>query len=94
VIWERASLWGLAQSTGTLWSWGSDVQGNTGGGWTSATGNRGDVYQSGYSAVLLGGDWLDGSRAGSRCAGWSNAPAIAASATLSARFAAGHLVTC
>jgi len=43
VIWERASLWGLAQSTGTLWSWGSDVQGNTGGGWTSATGDRGDV---------------------------------------------------
>jgi len=82
-----------AQSTGTLWSWGSDVQGNTGGGWTSATGNRGDVYQSGYSAVLLGGNWDDGSYSGSRCATWVNAPSFAYNG-LSARFAAGHLVTC
>jgi len=93
VIWERASLWGLAQSTGTLYSWGSDVQGNTGGGWTSATGNRGDVYQSGYSAVILGGSWLDGSNSGSRCASWSLAPSNAYN-SISARFAAGHLVTC
>jgi len=93
VIWERASLWGLAQSTGTLWSWGSDVQGNTGGGWTSATGDRGDVYQSGYSAVFLGGTWRDGSGSGSRAASWSYAPSIAG-LSFSARFAAGHLVTC
>lgn len=91
VIWERASLWGLAQSTGTLWSWGADVQGNTGGGWTSATGNRGDVYQSGYSAVFLGGDWGDGSNSGSRCASWIIAPSFAGS-SISARFAAGHLI--
>jgi hypothetical protein len=93
VIWERASLWGLAQSTGTLYSWGSDVQGNTGGGWTSATGSRGDVYQSGYSAVLLGGLWFGGSISGSRCASWTFAPSFA-DAYVSARFAAGHLVTC
>jgi len=93
VIWERASLWGLAQSTGTLYSWGADVQGNTGGGWTSATGDRGDVYQSGYSAVVLGGNWGNGSVSGSRCAAWLDAPSLANSA-LSARFAAGHLVTC
>jgi len=93
VIWERASLWGLAQSTGTLWSWGSDVQGNTGGGWTSATGDRGDVFQSGYSAVLPGGSWGNGSSSGSRCAYWLYAPSVA-SASFSARFAAGHLVTC
>ena len=93
VIWERASLWGLAQSTGTLYSWGSDVQGNTGGGWTSATGNRGDVFQSGYSAVLLGGGWANGSISGSRCASWNTAPSDA-SYPISARFAAGHLVTC
>ena len=93
VIWERASLWGLAQSTGTLWSWGSDVQGNTGGSWTSATGNRGDVFQSGYSAVILGGNWSGGSYSGSRCASWNSAPSFAIN-FISARFAAGHLVTC
>ena len=91
VIWERASLWGLAQSTGTLWSWGSDVQGNTAGSWTSATGDRGDVYQADYSAVLLGGAYDVGSFSGSRCAAWSYAPSIGAS-TISARFAAEHLV--
>lgn len=93
VIWERASLWGLAQSTGTLYSWGSDVQGNNGGGWTSATGNRGDVYQSGYSAVVLGGPWNFESGSGSRCANWNIAPSTALLNT-SARFAAEHLVTC
>jgi hypothetical protein len=91
VIWERASLWGLAQSTGTLWSWGADVQGNINGGWTSATGNRGDVFQSSYSAVRLGGQWTDASKSGSRCAHWNTAPSVATSA-FSARFAAGHLV--
>ena len=93
VIWERASLWGLAQSTGTLWAWGSDVQGNTGDGWISATGDRGDVFQSGYSAVILGGDWNQGSISGSRCAFWNAAPPDAGN-IVSARFAAEHLVTC
>jgi hypothetical protein len=93
VIWERVSLWGLAQSTGTLYSWGSDVQGNTGGSWTSATGDRGDVEQSGYSAVLLGGRNGFESYSGSRSASWNNAPSNAYS-YVSARFAADHLVTC
>jgi hypothetical protein len=92
VIWERASLWGLAQSTGTLFVWGSDVQSNTGGGWTSATGDRGDVFQSGYNAVRLGGFWGAGSFSGSRSANWSLDPASASNA-ITARFAAGHLVT-
>lgn len=93
VIWERESLWGLAQATGTLWSWGSDVQGNTGGGWTSATSNRGDVFQSGYSAVILGGNWFAGSFSGSRCASWGAHPGEA-NMNYSARFVAEHLVTC
>ena len=94
VIWERASLWGLAQSTGTLHSWGSDVQGHTGGGWTSATGDRGDVNQSGYSAVRLGGSYGNGSTSGSSCADWFYPPSDAFIGLLSARFAAEHLVTC
>ena len=93
VIWERVSLWGLAQSTGTLQSWGSDVQGNRGSSWTSATGDRGDVRQSEYSAVLLGGRYGYESIGGSRSADWGEAPSEAYD-YISARFAAEHLVTC
>lgn len=91
VIWERVSRWGLAQATGTLWVWGAEVRSLTGGAWTSATGDRGDVYQSGCSAVFLGGDWGDMARSGSRAANWSVDPTASGSG-IGGRFAAGHLV--
>ncbi|ADP06612.1 major tropism determinant [Synechococcus phage S-CBS1] len=93
VIWERVSLWGLAQSTGTLYSWGSDVRGDTYGPWQGGTGNRGDVYGSSIAAVTLGGRWNLESTGGSRAANWSFAPSDAYE-YISARFAAEHLVTC
>ena len=93
VIWERASLWGLAQSTGTLYSWASDFQGNIGSSWTSATGDRGDVFQSDYNVIAMGGNYVLGSVSGSRSAILAFGPPNA-SLYISARFAAGHLVTC
>jgi len=102
VIWERASKWGLAQATGTLYSWGADlmfrdVNSQTFGWRTGVTRGRGDVYQQGNDdslvAVRLGGNWNNGSRAGSRTSLWVSQP-WSASVDVSARFAAEHLVTC
>ncbi len=102
VIWERASKWGLAQATGTLYSWGADlmfrdVNSQTFGWRTGVTRGRGDVYQQGNDdslvAVRLGGDWGAGSNSGSRTSHWGSQPWFA-SIGISARFAAEHLVTC
>jgi hypothetical protein len=102
VIWERASKWGLAQATGTLWSWGADllfrdVNNQTFGWETGVTRGRGDVFQQGNDdslvAVILGGNWSDGSNSGSRTSSWSGRP-WNASTSIVARFAAEHLVTC
>ena len=102
VIWERASKWGLAQATGTLYSWGADlmfrdVNSQTFDWRTGVTRGRGDVYQQGnddsLAAVRLGGYWVSGSAAGSRTSSWIIQP-WSATANISARFAAEHLVTC
>ena len=102
VIWERASKWGLAQATGTLYSWGADlmfrdVNSQTFGWRTGVTRGRGDVYQQGDDdslvAVVLGGFWSAGSVSGSRTSSWLARPWLA-DAVSSARFAAEHLVTC
>jgi len=102
VQWERASKWGLAQATGTLYSWGADllfrdVNSQTFGWQSHGTRGRGDVYQQGNDdslvAVILGGNWLHGSSSGSRTSGWDVRPWLASDAR-SARFAAEHLVTC
>jgi len=102
VIWERASKWGLAQATGTLYSWGADlmfrdVNSQTFACRTGVTRGRGDVYQQGNDdslvAVILGGDWTSGSASGSRSSFWNALPWVAG-ADISARFAAEHLVTC
>ena len=101
VIWERASKWGLAQATGTFWSWGADLMfrdvNSQAFDWrTGVTRGRGDVYQQGNDdslvAVILGGGWGNGSISGSRASGWSSRPWYGA--FISARFAAEHLVTC
>jgi hypothetical protein len=102
VQWERASKWGLAQATGTMWIWGADlnfrdVNSQTFDWRTGVTRSRGDVFQQGSNlsivAVLLGGTWGSVSNSGSRSSYWSDRP-WSANSTIGARFAAGHLVTC
>jgi hypothetical protein len=93
VQWERVSLYGLAQATGTLWQWGADysLAGNPLA-WTTNTEGRGSVFDSNLSrTVLLGGLWDYPLYSGSRAALWNIAPSISSDA-LAARFAAGHLV--
>ena len=92
VQWERASLYGLAQATGTLWQWGADTSGDgSGGAYSASTEGRGSVYSTDARAVILGGDWSASSLAGSRAAAWFLTP-WSSSASRGARFAAGHLV--
>ena len=100
VIWERASKWGLAQATGTLWSWGADlnfrdVNSQTFAFRTGVTRSRGNVFQQGDNnslvAVILGGGWSDFANSGSRSSTWVGQPWVAFN-NGSARFAAGHLV--
>jgi formylglycine-generating enzyme required for sulfatase activity len=102
VIWERASKWGLAQATGTLWTWGADllfrdVNSQTFGYRTGVTRGRGSVYQQGNDdslvAVRLGGNWGDTANSGSRASSWNYQP-WGATYAVGARFAAEHLVTC
>jgi len=92
VIWERASKFGLAQATGTLWQWGADTAGSgAGGSYSATTEGRGSVYSTDARAVLLGGVWFVGAVSGSRYAAWNYAPWVS-SDVIGARFAAGHLV--
>jgi len=92
VQWERASLYGLAQATGTLWQWGADTSGDgSGGAYSASTEGRGSVYSTDARAVILGGDWSASSLSGSRAANWGLAP-WSSSTSRGARFAAGHLV--
>jgi hypothetical protein len=91
VIWERASKWGLAQATGTLWVWGSDFAGTGSTSNATHTGGRGTIFASDTKAVLLGGAWNNGADSGSRVASWDVNPWVGVN-SVSARFAAGHLV--
>lgn len=93
VQWERVSLFGLAQATGTLWQWAQETcTSDPPTGWqTGVTEGRGDVYGSPTRALLLEGTWSSGSRAGSRCASWDGPPWLSSDA-IGARFVAGHLV--
>jgi hypothetical protein len=98
VIWERQSKWGLAQATGTLWSWGAGTEGNrltTTTTYSTHTGGRGSLLAGpdGPRAVRLGGNWDVGADSGSRSANWNANPWNGGSG-ISARFAAGHLVSC
>lgn len=92
VQWERASKFGLAQATGVLYIWGADTSGDgSGASWSANTEGRGSVFSTDARAVLLGGNWLNSSPSGSRCASWNYTP-WASSYSFGARFAAGHLV--
>jgi hypothetical protein len=92
VIWERESKWGLAQATGTMWTWGIERNGSyTGAGLNSNTGGRGTEYADSPRVLAFGGRWLLGAGSGSRSAFWLPAPS-AGDADRGARFAAGHLV--
>jgi len=87
------SKWGVIQVTGVLNQWGRERGGayNTGG-WNPATGttaSRGSEYNA-PNAVVLGGNWSDGSNAGSRSSNWISATSASGS-TGGSRFACDHL---
>ena len=92
VIWERESKWGLAQATGTLWTWAIERVGIYTSGTNTNTGGRGTEYADAPRALRLGGNWSAGANSGSRSAAWINVPS-AGFADIGARFAAGHQVT-
>jgi hypothetical protein len=91
VIWERASKWGLAQATGTLWTWAIERVGIYTSGTNTNTGGRGTEFADAPRALILGGDWGAGALSGSRGASWGPVPS-AGTTLVGARFAAGHLV--
>ena len=70
------SKWGVIQSTGVMYTWGSDFGGPYGSAaWTANTGGRGSTYNL-SNAVILGGYWAEGANSGSRCSGWNGAPTV------------------
>jgi hypothetical protein len=91
VIWERQSKWGLAQATGTLWTWAIERVGIFTSGTNTNTGGRGTEFADAPRALLLGGSWTYGAVSGSRSAAWDRVPSTG-NTTFGARFAAGHLV--
>ena len=93
VQWERVSLFGLAQATGTLWQWAQETcTSDPPTGWQAGvTEGRGDVYGSPTRALILGGSWNVGSNAGSRCAAWLDTPWYS-DINRGSRFVAGHLI--
>jgi hypothetical protein len=91
VIWERESKWGLAQATGTLWTWAIERVGIYTSGSNTNTGGRGTEFADAPRALTLGGGWASGAASGSRSAIWDGVPS-SGGVTVGARFAAGHLV--
>jgi len=75
----RTSKWGVIQATGNLWVWGRDVIAETTGtgAWSDITEGRGEIYtyNDELYAGLFGGEWRDGTRAGSRSSDWRNSVA-------------------
>jgi hypothetical protein len=92
VIWERESKWGLAQATGTLWTWAIERVGIYTSGTNTNTGGRGTEYADAPRALRLGGSWSAVAISGSRSADWNSVPSVGNS-PIGARFAAGHQVT-
>ena len=92
VIWERVSVFGLAQATGVQWQWGADLAGNgSGGEWSATTEGRGSVYSTDARALRLGGDYFYAANCGSRCGWWDFVPWNSYD-NMAARFVAAHLV--
>jgi len=68
------SRWGVIQASGVLWTWGNEFGGPyAGASWVATPLTRGSAYNL-SNAVVFGGDWTDGSNAGSRCSAWYYAP--------------------
>ena len=85
------SKWGVMQSTGVLWVWGDDRAGPfAGASWNANTEGRGSEYNA-PNAVRLGGSWVGGSNAGSRCSLWNDA-ASSSDVSLGVRCACDHLL--
>jgi len=84
------SKWGMMLSTGNMRVWGRDRGGefNTSG-WNDNTEGRGEEFEA-PNAVIFGGVWDYGSRAGSRCSDWRYSASRSGSRTGS-RFASDHL---
>jgi len=84
------SKWGVIQATGVLWVWGRDRGGayNTGG-WNANTEGRGSEYNA-PNAAPFGGDWSNGSNAGSRCSSWNTAASYSFN-NIGSRFCCDHL---
>lgn len=91
VIWERASKWGLAQATGTMYVWAVERVGIYTSSSNTNTGGRGTEYADAPRALRVGGAWHGGAASGSRNAVWGDVPSNGSS-DIGARFAAEHLV--
>jgi len=84
------SKWGVVQSAGVLYVWGRDRGGPfASAAWNANTEGRGSEYNAPNSA-LFGGNWGNGSDAGSRCSAWNDA-ASASNAGVGSRFVCDHL---
>jgi hypothetical protein len=83
------SKWGVIQSTGCVWTWGSDTFGNFGTSWTT-TGDRGEQF-GGAGAARFGGNWNASSNSGSRCSNWNDSP-TSSSDNNGVRGACDHLI--
>jgi hypothetical protein len=84
------SKWGVMQSTGVMRVWGNHHGGevdNTS--WADNTEGRGESYYQ-PSAVLFGGFWGAGSRAGSRSSYWYRAPS-SSNGSIGSRGVCDHL---
>ena len=83
----RTSKWGLIGATGNLWVWGDERAGAKS---TSANTEGRGTETDAPNAALFGGNWIDGSAAGSRSSLWYFA-ASASSHGIGSRFACDHL---
>lgn len=84
------SKWGVMQATGVLWSWGRERGGPfAAASWNANTEGRGSEYNA-PNASRLGGNWSNGSDAGSRSSVWINA-ASSSNDIIGSRFACDHL---
>jgi hypothetical protein len=84
------SKWGVIQAAGVLWVWGRDRGGPAAAAsWNANTEGRGSEYNA-PNAVLFGGNWGNGSDAGSRCSRWDLA-ASSSNNLIGSRFACDHL---
>ncbi|MCE7028181.1 DUF2793 domain-containing protein [Jiella avicenniae] len=67
------SIWGIIQSSGCYYTWGKGFGGSYTTGWSENSEGRGQMVSQ-PSALLLGANYADGARGGSRTAAWNNPP--------------------